>query len=276
LLLLGIFFCSGTQAKAEPSPVRKAGSSIYYGVRFRPDLCKWVAEIRVAEWKAVDKKVWLGTFDTEKGAARGVDLARKLLRCQKKHTYNLPCAQLDAYAGQIPAHLVLTDVTATTMFKAATLFIKRECQAYAASFVDSQHMVPVSQTTESMDSEIVNENSDSDSGMMADLYDTGDSISIDDYLIDQSPSSCTSTTSCMTYQWDQMGSGVQVGDALCVMATPVVPGGVPGAVQGWAADQCTWPGPVSPSSSALAPLPGEISAALSLHWKLRVIVVWGV
>jgi hypothetical protein len=235
-----------------------------------------VAEIRVAEWKAVDKKVWLGTFDTEKGAARGVDLARKLLRCQKKHTYNLPCAQLDAYAGQIPAHLVLTDVTATTMFKAATLFIKRECQAYAASFVDSQHMVPVSQTTESMDSEIVNENSDSDSGMMADLYDTGDSISIDDYLIDQSPSSCTSTTSCMTYQWDQMGSGVQVGDALCVMATPVVPGGVPGAVQGWAADQCTWPGPVSPSSSALAPLPGEISAALSLHWKLRVIVVWGV
>lgn len=87
--------------------------------------------------------MWLGSFDTEQGAARGVDLARKLLKCKKKHGYNLPNEELDAYSGQIPCHLDLTNLTSPTssMFKAVMLFIKRECQEYAASFDSPDHDV---------------------------------------------------------------------------------------------------------------------------------------
>jgi EREBP-like factor len=112
--------------------------SNYYGVRFRPDLCKWVAEIRVAEWKGVDKKFWLGTFDTEVAAARGVDLARKLVKCGKKHQFNLPCPELDVYSVEIPSHLDLTDIANVSMFKDVVLFIKKEARAYAASFEEAQ------------------------------------------------------------------------------------------------------------------------------------------
>ncbi|KAG0581362.1 hypothetical protein KC19_4G245200 [Ceratodon purpureus] len=114
-------------------PARK-GSSIHYGVRFRPDLRKWVTEIRVAEWKDVDKKVWLGTFDTEDGAARGVDLACKLLKCSKTRRVNLPCPELDLYDTEIPSHLDLTDIANEAMFKDVVSFIKNESQAYAARF----------------------------------------------------------------------------------------------------------------------------------------------
>ncbi|KAG0620799.1 hypothetical protein M758_4G245200 [Ceratodon purpureus] len=112
----------------------RKGSSIHYGVRFRPDLCKWVAEIRVAEWKDVDKKVWLGTFEAEESAARGVDLARKLLKCTKKKKFNLPCSELDQYDTEIPSHLDLTDIANEAMFKDVVSFIKNESQAYAARF----------------------------------------------------------------------------------------------------------------------------------------------
>lgn len=109
-------------------------SSRYFGVRFRPDLSKWVAEIRVAEWKTVDKKVWLGTFESEEGAARAVDAARKLLQCRKKRPANFPCENLTMYSERIPSHLVLTDVQDETMFKQVTQFIKKKSQEYAATF----------------------------------------------------------------------------------------------------------------------------------------------
>lgn len=109
-------------------------SSRYFGVRFRPDLSKWVAEIRVAEWKSVDKKVWLGTFESEEGAARAVDAARKLLKCRKKRPANFPCENLTKYSERIPSHLLLTDVTNDTMFKEVTKFVKKKSQEYASTF----------------------------------------------------------------------------------------------------------------------------------------------
>lgn len=109
-------------------------SSRYFGVRFRPDLSKWVAEIRVAEWKAVDKKVWLGTFESEVGAARAVDAARKLLNCRKKRPPNFPCDKLTKYSERIPSYLLLTDLTNDTMFKRVTQFVKKKSQEYAATF----------------------------------------------------------------------------------------------------------------------------------------------
>lgn len=108
-------------------------SSRYFGVRFRPDLNKWVAEIRVAEWKSVDKKVWLGTFESEEGAARAVDAARKLLKCRKKRPANFPCEQLTMYSERIPPHLVLQDVQNESMFKQVTQFVKKKSQEYAAT-----------------------------------------------------------------------------------------------------------------------------------------------
>jgi hypothetical protein len=125
-------------ANNEP-PVQPRLRSNYYGVRFRSDLRKWVAEIRVAEWKKVDMKtVWLGTFDTDVAAARGVDLARKLLKCGKKRRFNLPCPELDVYSMEIPSHLDLTNITSERMFKDVTRFIRKESQAYVASFEEAQ------------------------------------------------------------------------------------------------------------------------------------------
>ena len=109
-------------------------SSRYFGVRFRPDLSKWVAEIRVAEWKPVDKKVWLGTFESEEGAARAVDAARKLLNCRKKRPANFPCENLTKYSERIPSHLILTNIEDQTMFKHVTQFVKKKSQEYAATF----------------------------------------------------------------------------------------------------------------------------------------------
>jgi EREBP-like factor len=44
----------------------------------------WVAEIRMAEWKTVDKEIWLMTFETKEGVARALDATRKFLKCKKK------------------------------------------------------------------------------------------------------------------------------------------------------------------------------------------------
>ena len=118
---------------------RAKESSKHFGVRFRPDLNKFVAEIRVAEWKTVDKKVWLGTFETEEGAARAVDAARKLLRCKKKRPANFPCIELEAYPEQIPPNLNLKNLGNDAMFKDVTLFVKRKAQEYAASFSPPRH-----------------------------------------------------------------------------------------------------------------------------------------
>jgi len=113
---------------------RAKESSRHFGVRYRPDLSKWVAEIRVAEWKAVDKKVWLGTFDSEEGAARAVDSARKILRCAKKRPFNFPCPQLDSYREAIPAYLDLNDLRNEVMYKEVTNYIKKKAQDYASTF----------------------------------------------------------------------------------------------------------------------------------------------
>lgn len=132
-----------TTESSSPSPPpgkkpRAKESSAHFGVRFRPDLHKWVAEIRVFEWKSVDKKVWLGTFDSELGAACAVDAARKLLKCQKKREPNVPCAALAAYKESIPSHLQLTNITEEGMFKEVTMFVKRKAQEYAAELCTSQ------------------------------------------------------------------------------------------------------------------------------------------
>lgn len=126
-----MIFQTGQQS---PKKSRAKESSKHFGVRFRPDLQKWVAEIRVAEWKSVDKKVWLGTFDSEEGAARAVDAARKLLKCKKKRPANFPCDALAEYSENIPKNLDLTNLRDESMYKEVTLFVKRKAQEYAATF----------------------------------------------------------------------------------------------------------------------------------------------
>ncbi|KAH8940308.1 hypothetical protein BDL97_15G082200 [Sphagnum fallax] len=118
-------------------PRNKECSSKYYGVRFRPDLSKWVAEIRVAEWKSVDKKVWLGTYISEEGAAHAVDAARKILRCNKKQKPNFSCKQLEAYAESLPPELSLKNISDNTIFKAITEFVKGKARQYASEFVST-------------------------------------------------------------------------------------------------------------------------------------------
>lgn len=53
----------------------------YRGVRYRAELKKWVSEIRPKKDK---RKIWLGTYDTDKEAARAFDIGN--LCCKK----NLP------------------------------------------------------------------------------------------------------------------------------------------------------------------------------------------
>lgn len=110
----------------------KECSSKYYGVRFRPDLSKWVAEIRVAQWKSVDKKVWLGTYISEEGAACAVDAARKILKCTKKKKPNFSCDRLEAYTESLPPELSLDNISDTTIFKAITEFVKCKAKQYAS------------------------------------------------------------------------------------------------------------------------------------------------
>lgn len=131
-----------------PKRCRANESSKHFGVRFRPDLQKWVAEIRVAEWKTVDKKVWLGTFDSEEGAARAVDAARTLLKCKKKRPPNFPCESLDAYSEKIPSNLNLNNLRDDSMFKEVTLFVKRKAQEYAASFCPNKTTGAISISTD--------------------------------------------------------------------------------------------------------------------------------
>ncbi|KAG0590009.1 hypothetical protein KC19_1G063700 [Ceratodon purpureus] len=123
-------------AGQSPKKTRGKESSKHYGVRLRPDHCKWVAEIRVP--KNVDKKVWLGTFDSEEGAARAVDLARNLLKCKQKRPANFPCNSLSAYSEKIPTNLNLDNLQDDSMFKEIILFVKRKAQEYAASFVPNK------------------------------------------------------------------------------------------------------------------------------------------
>lgn len=138
------------QAGQSPKKSRGKETSKHFGVRFRPDLQKYVAEIRVAEWKTVDKKVWLGTFDSEEGAARAVDAARKLLKCKKKRPPNFPCESLTAYSEKIPSNLNLNNIREDSMFKEVTQFVKRKAQEYAASFCPNRSTACISISTEQL------------------------------------------------------------------------------------------------------------------------------
>jgi hypothetical protein len=80
-----------------------------------------VAEIWMAEWKTVDKEIWLRIFETEEVAARALDVARKLLRCKKKWPVNFPCIELVAYLEHIPPNLNLKNLGNGAMFKDVTL-----------------------------------------------------------------------------------------------------------------------------------------------------------
>lgn len=122
------------------SKAKRKCSSKYYGVRLKRGLGKYVAELRVSEWKVVDKKIWLGTYEKEEGAARAVDLARKLLKCKKIRPFNLPCDELDnrAMSFQMPPNLILSDVNNQTMYVKVKDLLKSECRNYAASFESSE------------------------------------------------------------------------------------------------------------------------------------------
>lgn len=104
----------------------------------------------MAEWKTVDKKVWLGTFETEEGAARAVDAARKLLKCKKKRLPNFPCMELDTFSEQLPPHLNLNHLGNDAMYKDVTIFIKRKAQQYAASFYTARNSNFVSKQVQAM------------------------------------------------------------------------------------------------------------------------------
>jgi hypothetical protein len=104
----------------------------------------------MAEWKTVDKEIWLKTFETEEGAAGALDAAQKLLICKKKQPTNFPCIELVAYLeqippnfpcielvaylGQIPLNLNLKNLGNDAMFKDVTLFIKLKAKEYAVKF----------------------------------------------------------------------------------------------------------------------------------------------
>lgn len=79
-------------------------------------------------------QIWLGTFDSEQGAAHAVDAARKLLKCKKNRPPNCPCDELFVYSETIPASLNLTNLVDESMFKEVTVFVKRKAQEYAAGF----------------------------------------------------------------------------------------------------------------------------------------------
>jgi hypothetical protein len=101
-----------------------------------------VAEIRVAEWKSVDKKVWLGTYISEEGAAHAVDAARKILRCNKKQKPNFACERLEAYAESLPPELSLNNISDNTIFKAITEFVKGKARQYASEFASTPLPIP--------------------------------------------------------------------------------------------------------------------------------------
>jgi EREBP-like factor len=88
----------------------------------------------MAEWKTMDKEILLRTFETEEGAARALDAARKLLKCKKKRPANFPCIELVAYLEQIPLNLNLKNLGNNAMFKDVTLFVKLKAEEYVVNF----------------------------------------------------------------------------------------------------------------------------------------------
>lgn len=276
----------GAAVEAQSSPKRKkVSSSRFYGVRFRQDLQKWVSEIRVQQWKLVDKKVWLGTFYTEEGAARGVDLARKLLGCNKPRGPNLPCKELDEYSGQIPDTINLSDIKSTSMFKEATTFIKRRCQEYAAQFAPTE----VGNPNQILDQ--IEEIQECDVDFEPTVFDAASpsrELTVEDYcfeefsfltpIFDQIPPQFDATTSssCLAYQ----GTGVDElnlsqSTASSKSRDPVTgeeetlwPGdtGLNAASHLWGADYLQYPCFLNPSIVFAGPILGQDPPAASAPW----------
>jgi hypothetical protein len=105
--------------------------SQHSGVRFRLDLGKWVAEIKIpGQSESFDKKIWLGTYISEVQAALAVDAARKVLKCSKEKP-NFPCERLEAFTEVLPPHLSLND---PGMLKSVSEFVKCKAKQYASEF----------------------------------------------------------------------------------------------------------------------------------------------
>ncbi len=112
--------------------------SQHSGVRYRLDLGRWVAEIKIPrQSKSFDKKIWLGTYTSEVEAALAVDAARKVLKCSKKKP-NFPCERLEAFTEVLPPHLSLNDCHFDPgMLKCVSEFVKGKAKKYASEFASA-------------------------------------------------------------------------------------------------------------------------------------------
>lgn len=72
----------------------------FRGVRHRPELNKWVTEIRPTSQK---RKIWLGTYETPEEAARAYDVG--IFYTKKKIPYNFEDSPLQLQLHPIPSEL---------------------------------------------------------------------------------------------------------------------------------------------------------------------------
>jgi len=76
---------SGRASSSDEVHYRGSEEAIYRGVRHRPELNKWVTEIRPTAQK---RKIWLGTYKTPEEAARAYDVG--IHYTSKKIPLNFP------------------------------------------------------------------------------------------------------------------------------------------------------------------------------------------
>jgi hypothetical protein len=91
----------------------------FRGVRHRPELNKWVTEIRPTSQK---RKIWLGTYETPQEAARAYDAG--IFYTKKKIPYNFADSPHHLHNQPIPAELPW-DAFAALVKQKATLAAKR-------------------------------------------------------------------------------------------------------------------------------------------------------
>jgi hypothetical protein len=91
----------------------------FRGVRHRPELNKWVTEIRPTSQK---RKIWLGTYETPQEAARAYDVG--IYYTRKKIPFNFPDSPHHLQNQPIPSELPWETFAALVKQK-ATLAAKR-------------------------------------------------------------------------------------------------------------------------------------------------------
>jgi hypothetical protein len=91
----------------------------FRGVRHRPELNKWVTEIRPTSQK---RKIWLGTYETPQEAARAYDAG--IFYTKKKIPYNFEDSPHHLHNQPIPPELPW-DTFAALVKQKATLAAKR-------------------------------------------------------------------------------------------------------------------------------------------------------